>query len=1192
MSKKRQSELIHRIRTHRLVPRNGPSPDPDLEPTTSKLLHMTLSSAFETPHLGLLVVKGSVNSQTCRILFDNGAEINYLSQRLAKTLRIPTRNAPRSATFADGTTTSLQETITPVDIQFGDYFDSLPFAVCPLASYDVILGKQWLSAHDPLISHRTNAITFEHRGKMVTINANLERHKSLISASTFSRQIRRGTKAFALLLNPEDSGPSLPPSEPQIKEILEEFKDVFPNELPNGLPPARSQDFKIELVPDAAPIKKGLYRLSTKETEELRSQLHDLLEKGFIQPSSSPWGSPILFVNKKDGGFRLCVDYRALNKVTVKNSYPLPRIDDIFDQLTGAKFFSKIDLRSGYHQIRLHKDSIPKTAFRTRYGLFEFTVLPFGLTNAPSTFMSLMNDVFHECLDKFVIIYLDDILIFSPTFEEHLHHLKTVLELLRRHKLYGKQSKCAFCLPSVEYLGHVLSDMGITVESSKIDAIDQWPIPKCKTDVQSFLGMVNFYRRFIKNCAHIARPLTQLTGNVDFVWSETTQSSFEILKHALCSAPVLRTYDPVLPITVTTDASGFAIGAVLEQDEDGMRRPVAYFSRTMNPHEQNYHAQEQELLAIVESIRYWRSYLHGHPFLVQTDHASLQYLTTQDRLSPRQVRWLERLLDFDFKIVHISGKTNIVADALSRSPQDIPSRTSSNQNLLDSVITRTTPASPHTATDTPLQLISTLQLPEPHKKSVQAEYLADPEFSSRFNHPEEPYRIIDGFLYLNDKLCVPHGEFRLSLLHDHHDIPSAGHLGVKKTASRLTSKYHWKSLRTTVKEYVQSCDICQRTKNTTQKPLGLLQPLTPPLEKWSSITMDFVTPLPKTARGNAGLFVVVDRLSKLIRLAATPEHVDAPQVAQLFHSNVYRHHGLPHEIISDRDPIFMSKFWTSLFKMLHVKLRPSSAYHPETDGQTEVVNRKVEEMLRCFVNHHQSNWDLFLVDLEFAYNSAPHSTTTLSPFYLTYGSEPRSNPILPSRCSNPAAADFLDNITAAMSTAHSAIIRANEATTLQANRHRRPCSFQLGDLVLLSTRHLSSDTYTGARKLMPKFCGPFAISECINNVTFRLDLPPPLLSRGIHNAFHARLLRPYTPDSSFSRSPPAPPPVRFPDGHIEYEVEQILRHRRFRGKPQYLVRWKGYGDHENSWVPATDLNCPALLTQYHRAADGSSSSGG
>jgi hypothetical protein len=238
-------------------------------------------------------------------------------------------------------------------------------------------------------------------------------------------------------------------------------------------------------------------------------------------------------------------------------------------------------------------------------------------------------------------------------------------------------------------------------------------------------------------------------------------------------------------------------------------------------------------------------------------------------------------------------------------------------------------------------------------------------------------------------------------------------------------------------------------------------------EKWSSITMDFITPLPKTARGNAGLFVVVDLLSKLIRLAATPEHDDAPQVAQLFHSNVYRHHGLPHEIISNRDPLFMIKFWTSLFKMLHVKLRPSSAFRPETDGRTEVVNRKVEEMLSCLVNDHQSNWDLFLVDLEFAYNSAPHSTTTISPFRLTYGSEPRSNPIFPSRCSNPAAAAFLDNINAAMSTSHSAIIRANETTAFQANRHRRPCSFQIGDLVLLSTRHLSSDTYTGARKLIP-----------------------------------------------------------------------------------------------------------------------------
>jgi hypothetical protein len=272
--------------------------------------------------------------------------------------------------------------------------------------------------------------------------------------------------------------------------------------------------------------------------------------------------------------------------------------------------------------------------------------------------------------------------------------------------------------------------------------------------------------------------------------------------------------------------------------------------------------------------------------------------------------------------------------------------------------------------------------------------------------------------------------------------------------------------------------------------------------------MDFITPLPKTARGNAGMFVVMDRLSKLIRIAATPATVDAPEVARLFHTHVYREHGLPLEIISDRDPIFMSKFWTTLFGMLRVKLRPSSAYHPETDGQTEVVNRKVEEILRCFVDNNQSNWDLFLVDLEFAYNSAPNSSTTLSPFYLTYGIEPRGTLFGMAHTSNSAATDFIQNIHVAVNHAHDAIIRANDHTTIQANRHGRPSNFPIGDLVFLSTRNIVSHTYTGARKLMPKFCGPFAIKTRINDVTYRLDLSAPMLARGIHNAFHANFSAP------------------------------------------------------------------------------------
>jgi hypothetical protein len=296
---------------------------------------------------------------------------------------------------------------------------------------------------------------------------------------------------------------------------------------------------------------KSLYRLSSNKTEE---QLHDLLEKGFIQPSTRPWGAHILFVNKKDGGFRLCIDYRALNKVTIKNGYPLPRSCDKFDQLTSAKFFTKIDLRLGYHQIRLDKDAIPKTAFRTRYGLYEFTVLLFGLSNAPFIFMALMNDVFHTHLDSFVVIYLDDILIYSGKIEDYLLHLRKILELLRQHKLYAKMSQCAFCLPPVEYLGHLLSDFGISVEQTKVDAIKTWLVPQCKTDDQSFLGMVNFYLRFIMHCARILIPLTQLPGNTPFTWDDKAQNAFEQLKQALCTAPVLRTFDPQFPIKVTTDS--------------------------------------------------------------------------------------------------------------------------------------------------------------------------------------------------------------------------------------------------------------------------------------------------------------------------------------------------------------------------------------------------------------------------------------------------------------------------------------------------------------------------------------------------------------------------------------------------------------------------------------------------------------
>src|SRR5271154_5507148 len=396
---------------------------------------------------------------------------------------------------------------------------------------------------------------------------------------------------------------------------------------------------------------------------ELKKQLADLLAKGFIRPSTSPFGAPVLFVHKKKESLRLCVDYRTLNKITIKNRYPLPRIEELMNRLAGAQYFTKIDLYSGYHQIHIKKEDVSKTAFRTRYGYYEFLVLPFGLTNAPATFMTLMNDIFREYLDQFVVIYLDDILIYSKTKKEHLKHVRLVLEKLKEHHLYGKMSKCEFMKTKVEYLGHYISAEGISVNQRKVDAIKSWPTPTNVSELRSFLGLATYYRKFVKDFSVTATPLTALLHkDKSYNWEKEQQSAFEQLKQHLVSAPVLILPDPTKPFTVTTDASDFAIGAVLSQNHGKGDQPLAFESRKLSSAELNYPIHEKELLAIVHAIRLWHIYLEGQTFTIITDHASLEYIKSQNTLSRRQARWLETLQSVTYE--YKPGKTNVVADAL------------------------------------------------------------------------------------------------------------------------------------------------------------------------------------------------------------------------------------------------------------------------------------------------------------------------------------------------------------------------------------------------------------------------------------------------------------------------------------------------------------------------------------------------
>ncbi|GJY08973.1 putative nucleotidyltransferase, ribonuclease H [Tanacetum coccineum] len=379
--------------------------------------------------------------------------------------------------------------------------------------------------------------------------------------------------------------------------------NVFLDDL-HGLPPIREIEFRVELIHRATPVAKSPYRLAPSELEELSGQLKELLDKGFIRPSLSPWGALVLFVKKKDGSFRMCIDYRELNKLTIKNRYPLPRIDDLFNQLQGSQFFSKINLRSGYHQLRVHEDDIPKTAFRTRYGHFEFTVMPFGLTNAPAIFMDLMNRVCRPYLDTFVIVFIDDILVYSRTQEEHVEHLRLVLELLKKEKLYAKFSKCEFWLREVQFLRHVINGNGIHVNPSKIEAVKNWKAPRTLTEVRSFLGLAGYYRRFIENFSKIAKSLTILTQkSKTFEWGEEHELAFQTLKDKLCNAPVLALPDRPEDFVVYCDTSRIGLGCVLMQ----RGKVIAYVSRQLKIHEENYTTHDLELGADVFALKIWDS---------------------------------------------------------------------------------------------------------------------------------------------------------------------------------------------------------------------------------------------------------------------------------------------------------------------------------------------------------------------------------------------------------------------------------------------------------------------------------------------------------------------------------------------------------------------------------------------------------
>jgi hypothetical protein len=734
----------------------------------------------------------------------------------------------------------------------------------------------------------------------------------------------------------------------------------------------------------------------------------------------------------------------------------------------------------------------------------------------------------------------------------------------------------------------MISANGVEMDPSKVEAILSWPVPTTVKQVQSFLGFANFYRRFIRDYSKITRPLTTLTKkSVAFEWNAKCQQAFEALKTAFTSAPILTHYDPDRPTVVETDSSDCAIGSILSQIDKitGVMHPVAFYSRTMSPAELNYDIYDKELLAIHEAFQQWRAYLEGsaNTTLVISDHHNLQTFTTTKQLSRRQARWSEYLSSFDFVIKYRPGRLGTKPDALTRRPDVYPkgeggatAQTPENHNLHAFF----NPARIRAA-----HVIDNASLLFKIQQQTSTDALAQPILSRLRSRsepdPTDPYTVSDDGLLMKDALIyVPDGQnLRLDVLKQHHDHRLSGHPGIRKTIQLIQRRYFWPRIRKFVTDYIRTCDLCLRTKASHHKPFGPLRFLPVPDRPWSSISMDFIEGLPPS-NGFDTILVVVDRLTKMAMFIECYGTDDAPQFAKLFLKHVFAKHGAPADIVSDRGKLFVSKFWSSLCKLLGVKSNLSTAYHPETDGQTERINQILEQYIRLYTNYQQDDWVDLLPLAEFAYNNAPHSATQVSPFFANKGYNPKLEVGIEDVTSF-AAQQYADDLSRLHQYLRDQIkIAIEQYARATADRRVAPPEFAVGSQVWLSSEHIK--TKRPSKKLDHRRLGPFKIISKLSTHAVKLQLPDAL--KAIHPVFHIRLLEPYVRNTIPNRRQPPPPPVEVEEND-EYEVSAILDSRFRRSRLEYLVEWAGYDEspEHRSWEPADNVaNAKDYIRDFHR----------
>ena len=1071
------------------------------------------------------LIEGPSGSKTVGALVDSGSDCNLLDWEVARSLGIravPLTNPLRAVSLESTPLSKITHISEPVRfIVSGNHTESLRFHLFDAPHNPVVLGKAWLSLHDPHISFRS--------GKIKAWGVDC--HANCLRSAPFS-----------------DCSPKPSSTRPtDLSSVPTEYHDlaaVFDKTEAISLPPHRPYDCAINLVPGAKLPTGRLYSISRPEQSALKDYISQSLASGIIRPSSSPLAAGFFFVKKKDGSLRPCIDFRQLNDITVKNKYPLPLLSSSFEPLVGSTIFSKLDLRNAYHLVRIKEGDEWKTAFNTPLGHFEYLVLPFGLTNAPAVFQCLVNDVLRDMINVFVVVYLDDLLIFSKSRDEHVVHVRLVLQRLLENRLFVKAEKCEFHTTSLEFLGHIVQEGKVSTDPKKVRAVREWPVPRSRLDLQRFLGFANFYRRFIMNFSSIAAPLCALTSTrVAFSWTPEADRAFSFLKDAFSSAPVLAYPDPDRPFIVEVDASDSGVGAVLSQRDavSGKIHPCAFFSRRLSPAERNYAVGDRELLAAHAALSEWRHWLEGarFPFSVLTDHKNLVFIRSVKRVSARQARWASFFSRFDFTISFKPGSANAKADALSRLYSGSSEARGSDLPVL-----------------APGVLLGGLEW------EVVAE-VRRAQVSSSI-----PSGLPAG------KLFVPLS-LRSRVLAWGHSSRLACHPGVARSISFIGRVFWWPSFRKDVRRFVAACPTCCRAKSDHASPAGLLRPLPVPDRPWSCIAVDFVSGLP-VSQGMSVVLTVVDRFSKMVHFVPLPKLPSAAETADLLVAHVFRIHGLPSDILSDRGPQFISRVWSSFGASLGATVSRTSGYHPQTNGQCERANQSLESALRCLCHQKPSSWVAELPWIELSLNSMVNSSTGLSPFEAALGYQP---PLLPEQevgLIGPSVPGGLRRVRRIWRRVRAAVSKSNRGAARAANRRRRASpTYRVGQRVWLRARDVTLPATN--KKLAPRFIGPYEITRIVNPVTVRLALPSHML---IHPIFHVSQAKPVR--SSALSSPCVPPPLPcVVGGGPAYRVKEILAVRRMGRGHQYLVEWEGYGPEDRSWVPRSFILDPGLLSTFY-----------